>query len=431
MYLTAKQHISRNTRGGEYITALRALCYHAARMYNVGLYSVRQHFFNTGEYLSYYDNYHLCKSNENYAILLSSTSQQILRLVERDMKSFFALLKLKQDGKYSEDVHLPRYKDKTGLMICFVQGQLVRVHDGKVRIGVTKELREMYNLPFRYMEFTIPKNVDPQTIKEVRIRPLFGGTEFDIEFIHRREVMDPSDADGVLSIDPGVTNLLTCTAHSNGRPESFIIDGRYIKNVNCYYNKTVARLRGIYDRDKKIEGTTKRMARLSKGRKNRINTYFDAVAKYIVEYCRMNSIGKVVIGYNKEIKQETDMGAVSNQNFVYIPFYKLRSKLMSKCELYGIVYESQEESYTSKACALTLDRIPDYGDSDIPEFSGYREKRGSYKIKGSPVRVNADVNGSINIYRKYLKCKSKDDLSSDDVRVLVNGPVLRINPLRG
>ena len=168
MYLTAKQHISRNTRGGEYITALRALCYHAARMYNVGLYSVRQHFFNTGEYLSYYDNYHLCKSNENYAILLSSTSQQILRLVERDMKSFFALLKLKQDGKYSEDVHLPRYKDKTGLMICFVQGQLVRVHDGKVRIGVTKELREMYNLPFRYMEFTIPKNVDPQTIKEVR-----------------------------------------------------------------------------------------------------------------------------------------------------------------------------------------------------------------------------------------------------------------------
>jgi len=35
-------------------------------------------------------------------------------------------------------------------------------------------------------------------------------------------------------------------------------------------------------------------------------------------------------------------------------------------------------------------------------FSGYRENRGSYKIKGSNKRINADVNGSYNILRKAV-----------------------------
>lgn len=427
MYLTAKIHASKATCGVQYCTALKAMCYHAARMYNVGLYSVRQHFFNTEEYLSYYDNYHLCKENENYSILLSSTGQQILRLVDRDMKSFFSLLNLKKEGKYSEEVHLPHYKDKTELMSCFVQGQMVRIHDGKARIGLTKELREMYGLDFRYLEFTIPSNVNTSAIKEVRVVPYFDGTEFDIEFIHYKPEAELSTAQGILSIDPGVSNLLTCTAHSNGRPDAFIIDGRRIKNINCYYNKAMVRLKSIYSKDKKVQGTTARMRRLINGRKNRINACFDAIAKCITDYCLANGIGTVVVGYNKGMKQDVDMGAVNNQNFVFIPVYKLRQKLMSRCALCGIAYVSQEESYTSKASALDLDAIPNYGCDDIPTFSGRRVKRGLYK--SADMQINADVNGSINICRKYLKCKSNADLSADDVRAFVNRPVLRIDAL--
>ena len=88
MLLTTKIHIDSTYKDFD---ILYHLCYHSARMYNVGLYSVRQHFFNTNQYLSYYDNYHLCKTNENYSLLLTDTGQQILRLVDRDMKSFFAV----------------------------------------------------------------------------------------------------------------------------------------------------------------------------------------------------------------------------------------------------------------------------------------------------------------------------------------------------
>ncbi len=72
----------------------------------------------------------------------------------------------------------------------------------------------------------------------------------------------------------------------------------------------------------------------------------------------------------------------------------------------GIKVITTEESYTSKASFLSLDFIPKYGDdgANKVKFSGYRETRGMYKIKGEKTRINADVNGSYNIMRKAMKC---------------------------
>ena len=84
------------------LSILKAMCYHAARLYNVALYSIRQHYFNTNSYLSYNSNYHECKNNEHFKILLSDCSQQVLRTADRDMQSFFRLLILKKSNKYSE-----------------------------------------------------------------------------------------------------------------------------------------------------------------------------------------------------------------------------------------------------------------------------------------------------------------------------------------
>lgn len=101
MLLTTKVHINEKDSR---CNILRNLTYHSARMYNVGLYSVRQHFFKTKQYLPYKDNYHLCKINENYHLLLTDSSQQVLRVVDRDMKSFFKLIKLKEQGQYDKEL---------------------------------------------------------------------------------------------------------------------------------------------------------------------------------------------------------------------------------------------------------------------------------------------------------------------------------------
>ena len=429
MYLTTK--ITQTEANHEVdLSVLRVLCYHSARLYNVGLYSVRQHYFNTQKYLSYYSNYGECKDNENYKILLSDCSQQILRLVDRDMQSFFKLLVLKKSGKYSENIKLPRYKKADSLSIFVIQGRSCRIQkNGKLAIGLTKEFREKYNFPERRILFTIPSNLRNVTeFKEVRIIPQYGGKQFSIEFIYEANKDIPqAQGNGYMSIDMGVDNLAACTIFSNGGAKQFLIDGRRLKNINHYYNKKVAMLKSEYSKNKDIiSDDTPRMIRLRNGRTNRINDYFNKSVKLIIDKCLENSVTTLVIGYNKEQKQGINLGKANNQNAVMIPTYRFRQKLQYQCELHGIAYCPQEESYTSKASALDGDIIPNYGDTEIPEFSGKRIHRGLYRSNDGRV-LNADINGSVNILKKYFKERKSNGLSPNDVRALVNAPCQRLS----
>ena len=428
MYLTTK--IIQTEKHHEVdLSILAHLCYHSARLYNVGLYSVRQHYFNTNSYLSYYANYHACKTNENYSILLSDTSQQILRLVDRDMQSFFKLLTLKKAGKYSATVRLPKYKKSESLSTYVVQGRSCRIQkNGKVAIGLTKEFRELYDIEDRRVLFTIPKNIqNVSAFKEIRIIPQFDGKQFSIEFIYEsNKQFRKAEGDGYMSIDLGVSNLASCTIFSNSDAQQFIIDGRRLKNINHYYNKKAAMLKSEYAKNKNISSSnTKRMIRLMNGRYNRINDYFNRVVKILVNKCLDNGVTTLVIGYNKGQKQDISIGKVNNQNMVMIPFYKLRQKLQYQCELHGISYCPQEESYTSKASCLDDDSIPVYGEAVSVSFSGKRIHRGLYRASDGTM-LNADINGSVNILKKYFKeRKSNVVFTTDDVRVLLNAPCER------
>lgn len=433
MYLTTK--ILQTEQKHEVdLSILNRLCYHSARLYNVGLYSVRQHYFNTQSYLSYYLNYNECKNNENYKILLSDCSQQILRLVDRDMQSFFRLLVLKKSGKYSNKIKLPHYKGTDDLSTCTIQGRSCRIQkDGKVAIGLTTEFREKYNISDRRILFTIPKNIRTVTeFKEIRIIPQYNGKQYTIEFIYEsNKDIRQAQGDGYMSIDLGVDNLAACTVFSNGDTQQFLIDGRRLKSINHYYNKNIAILKSEYSKNKIItSNNTPRMVRLMNGRTNRINDYFNKSVKLIVDKCLENNVTTLVIGYNKEQKQSINIGNVNNQNTVMIPLYKFRQKLQYQCELHGIKYCPQEESYTSKASCLDDDQIPSYGVNDSENnFSGKRIHRGLYQSADGSV-LNADINGSVNILKKYFKeRKSNVTITTDDIRALVNTPCQRINPL--
>ena len=434
MYLSTSVQLTTHNKDRVNLEVLRKLAYHNARLYNVGLYNVRQHFFNTGQYLNYNGDWHLAKDNENYALLMTDISQQTLRLVDRDMKSFFKLLKAKNCGKYSFPVRLPHYKDKEGMMPFAVQGRSCRIQkDGKVTIGLTKEFRELYNFSEKKITLTIPKNIrNVPEFHEMRFVPMYGGSEFKVEFVYSSEYQNNPEkvneiASGYMSIDIGVNNLMACSLFSNGDARQFLIDGKYIKAVNHYYNKTKARLQSEYDKNKSIKGMdTKRFRRLSKSRLNKIDDYFNRCVNVIVKICLENGVKTVVIGYNEGQKQGINIGYVNNQTFVSIPYHRLRKKLSYKCELHGIDCVFQEESYTSKASCLDLDNVPEYNPerTDKPVFTGKRKYRGLY-MSGGGVVINADINGSVNILRKYLLKRNGKDVTSDQLRALVNGPCQR------
>jgi putative transposase len=143
----------------------------------------------------------------------------------------------------------------------------------------------------------------------------------------------------------GINNFATC-ATSEG--QSFIIDGKKVKSINQWYNKENARLQSVKDKQQ-IKACTKKQYQIVSKRERRIQNLIHNSAKYIVNYCIDNQIGNLIVGYNDGFQNKVNLGRVNNQQFVMLPYGKFKSRLEYLCNLHGINYKEQEESYTSKA----------------------------------------------------------------------------------
>jgi IS605 OrfB family transposase len=243
-----------------------------------------------------------------------------------------------------------------------------------------------------------PARLEGKMIKEVRIIPVERARFFKVQFVYEasEEVPLTLSPDKALGIDLGLDNLATCVNSTDG--SSFIMDGKSLKSINHQYNVRLAKLQSILDRQKLPR--SEQMASLTINRNNRVRDYMMKSARYIVNYCRDQGIGKIVVGYNPDWKRDITMGKRNNQNLVQIPHRQLRTQLENLCERYGLKYVEQEESYTSQASFLDGDAIPVWnGTHQEVIFSGTRLKRGLYRTQNGRW-LNADVNGAANILRK-------------------------------
>ena len=79
------------------------LCWLSKNLYNAALYRIKQYKECTGSWLRYNDLEREFKLNNqlDYRALPNNTSQQILMLIDKNLKSFFALLKKYKDNKKS------------------------------------------------------------------------------------------------------------------------------------------------------------------------------------------------------------------------------------------------------------------------------------------------------------------------------------------
>lgn len=392
MYLTVKQQVKHLSK--EEYNILRELCHTAKNLANEAIYNVRQYYFTEGEYLRYEKNYTLLKDSPNYKMLNSNMAQQILKEVDGAFKSFFGLLKLAKKRKYSfRDCKLPHYLSKDGFTTLVIG--FVRLNGNKLILPYSNTFRKTH----KPVEIRIPPILADKKIKEIRIIPKLKARFFEIQYTYEAECIQRNlNQNNALALDFGINNLVTAVSNA-GR--TFIIDGRRLKSVNQWFNKENSRLQSIKDKQGFHKKTTNRQKILADKRNRQVNDYMSKTAKKIINYCISNNIGTLVVGYNETFQRNTDIGRQNNQNFVNIPFGKLRSKLEYLCELNGIAFVKQEESYTSKASFWDKDVIPLYN-ADNPQkyhFSGKRVKRGLYRTANGKL-LNADVNGALNILRK-------------------------------
>ena len=411
MYLTVKQQVKHLSK--EDYRTLRELCHTAKNLANEAIYNVRQYYFAEGEFLKYEKNYTLLKNSPNYKLLNSNMAQQILKEVDGSFKSFFGLIKLAKQGKYAfKGCKLPHYLPKDGYTTLVIG--FVRLNGNKLVLPFSNSFKKSHPP----VEITIPPVLLDKKVKEIRIIPKAKARFFEIQYIYEAECPQRNlNTNNALALDLGVNNLVTAVSSTG---QTFIIDGRRLKSINQWFNKENARLQSIKDKQHFGKRTTNRQKAIARDRNNKVNDYMNKAARQVINYCLANDIGTLVVGYNETFQRSSRIGRQNNQNFVNIPYGQLCSKLEYLCELNGIIFVKQEESYTSKASFWDKDGIPVFN-ADNPkeyQFSGSRIHRGLYKT-ASEQTLNADVNGALNIMRKSNvvdlrsghACKNKDCLT--------------------
>lgn len=173
-----------------------------------------------------------------------------------------------------------------------------------------------------------------------------------------------------------------------------LYNGRPMKSINQLCNKQIARLRSKLS--KRGLKTSPLLQSVYTRRANRLTNLLHKITTQLVNQLASYNIDTVIFGHNVGQKQDIDIGKVANQNFVQIPLTQLMNQLKYKCELRGIRFIVAEESYTSKCSFLDGEGIFNHS-----AYLGSRINRGLFKTSVGTL-INADVNGSLNIGRKYL-----------------------------
>jgi len=383
------------------------LTHKSKNLYNYANYIIRQEFINTTKqveikerehaiWLRYNDIYNLIKEDVDFKSLPAQTSQAILRRLDSNWKSFFKSIKdwKKNPQKYKAKPSLPKYKDKKGYFLTVYPGQNLSIKDDYIIIPKTDG-------------YKIKTKVKKEDLKELRLVPV--ANKIKIEIVYQKKIKPTNkNKERKLSIDIGVNNLMAITSNQENI-SSCLINGRPVKSINQFYNKTLAQRKSILE---KVNGkkTSCFLKKLSFKREMKINDYFHKASRWLVEFANENDIGQIVIGKNKDWKQEVNFWKKDNQNFVQIPFCRLIQQIKYKAEEYGIEVIEQEESYTSKCDHLAFEEM-----KHQEKYLGKRIKRGMFKSSTGKI-INADVNGAIGILRKVSgNCFIKNIVSRGNV----------------
>lgn len=390
MYLTEK-HIIKRTH--PFYNECDRLCFQSKDIYNQGLYNVRQHYFNTKTYLNYYGNYHITKTQECYDYLPKKVFSQTLKRVDIAFRSFFTLLKNKTVKN-----KIPKYLDK-------IDGRYVTIFI-KQAIGL-REFKKTGKLHLSQTGIYIAtKLTDFNSLKEVRIVPRIH--HYVIEVVYQVKEKTHCDNGKYAAIDLGLNNLATITFNDGSKP--LIVNGRPLKSINQYYNKKKAH----YQR--KLKGnkrTSKHICTLTNKRNNKVTDYLHKASRLLVNQLVSQGITTLVIGKNKNMKQDINIGKVNNQNFVQLPIMRFADLMKYKCELEGIKVLFNEESYTSKCSFLDGEAICKHD-----KYVGKRIRRGLF-VSRNCIKINADVNAAYNIMIKAIPNAFVDGIEGVVVHPLV------------
>lgn len=376
-----------------YYDMLMNFCHKAKNLYNHANYVVRREFTANNKWIRYAELDRILKADREYpdytAMPCAQSAQQILRLLDKNWKSFFASIKdwKKNPGKYHGRPKLPKYRKKEGRYLLILTNQNCRLKNGVIHFPKSLE-----GFTVRPVSTEKPGFLE---LNQVRIIP--HRNKLTVEIVYTVKLQTQKQDNGRhIGIDMGINNLMTVCNSFGGA--AFIINGKPIKSVNQFYNKEISHYR---ERCRRMNGRdySRRMDMLTEKRKAKMDDYLHKASRYVVDYCEKNKVSVIVIGKNDEWKQKSKLSSRINQHFVQIPFARLMEMIRYKAEECGIAVILTEESYTSGTSFI---------DNEEPVKENYdksrRIHRGLFHSNDGRL-INADLNGAYQILKKVFTMK--------------------------
>lgn len=394
------------------LAIIEELSFHTSKLYNTANYECREN-----KVKSYEEMEKMYSFNWHKEFLHSHTYQHCLKILEQNWKSYFASIKdyKNNPAKYKAMPQKPRFKNNKNKNEVIFTNVAVRVKDNILMLSLSKVMQNKFRV--KSLNFNLPEKikslVNLEAIQQIKIVWNNSLKEWSLIIIYVKAEIKTISGDNIMSIDLGLDNLATISFKDS--IETYIINGKPLKSNNSYFNKEIARLQSV--RMKQIGNTkfkdTNRISFLRRDRINYVNDYLHKASREIINIALKHEVSEIVIGDIKNIKQNSKL-----KSFVQIPIQRLVELVEYKAQLVGIKLVKIKENYTSGVSALDLEEIS-------KEFynKSRRISRGLF-VTNTGIKINADVNGSLNILRKHLKdeCIPKLIQSAKD-NGLVNSPV--------
>ena len=358
----------------------------------------------------------------------AKVKQQVIMQVYQTVKSFYS--------KKDSNAKLPRYLDsKTGRANIIITNQAISKHkfnkENKISFNFQNETfkYDITNLK-RKLQLTFAD------IKQVRVIYKKAFRSYQVILIVNEKQKHAVKGEHAIAIDLGIDRIMSCVFKNH----RVLFDGKQLKRINHRFNKNLAKLKSerdllknqwiklqcqlekmdydavlfyelnmefdfneekykklirkqshIVNRLRKLE---KIIARTYEKRNNRLKYCLHKLSRELIELCVSQGIIHIVVGYNKQWKQNINLGKRVNQNFVQIPFKQLLDYIQYKADEYDIKVTLREESYTSK-CSF----IDDEPIRKRKTYMGRRVKRGLFCSKNG-IEIHADINAAYNIAKK-------------------------------
>lgn len=369
---------------------LHNLCSITTKLYNTDNYQRRQEWEKTGKIPNAYVQKKALKNNAWFKLLPSQSAQEVCFNLQNNYKSWFKL------RKKDKEANPPRFRKKEMLSpITFYQQ--FKVIDNKIILSVSRKYKEEKGIKNLQIEFTKWR----EEVGIAKMCQIIFNKGWFANVIYEVADKQINLNKKVRAIDLGIINLASV---ADNQGDSKIYSGKQALAVQHYFNSRIARVQSKLTKQFPKRHKSKCLNNLQQKKKRQINQIIHTISRQIVDDAKRDKISVIVIGEITDIRKDANHRRTNNQKLHSWSFSKLTQQIEYKSSLSGIRFVRVSEENTSKTCSCC---------NNIRKSN--RITRGMYKCKFCGRVINADVNGAVNILKKYLQLFPKENRSIGSV----------------